>query len=79
MDLRTYIERNGGQTDFAKRIEVTQGLVWQWLEGKTRITAERAIQIETATAGQVTRYELRPDLFGEPVKGPGSNEAVAIG
>lgn len=64
MELKTYIEQNGGQTAFARTLDVSQGLVWQWLSGKTRITGERAIQIEEATRQAVTRAELRPDLFG---------------
>lgn len=64
MDLRTYIEKlSGGQTEFARKLGVSQGLVWQWLDGRTRVTAERAVEIETATAGEVTRQELRPDLY----------------
>ena len=68
MELNDFIEKNGGQTAFAAKLGVSQGLVWQWMNGKTRITAERAIQIESATEGAVTRAELRPDLYaGERV------------
>lgn len=72
MDLKTYLEEQGlSQEDFAKRFTppVTQGLVWQWLEWMknpdkgTRVTAERAKEIETITGGAVSRHELRPDLF----------------
>lgn len=63
MELTEYIESNGGQTAFAERIGVSQGLVWQWINGKTRITAERATEIEQKTDGAVKRHELRPDLF----------------
>lgn len=52
------------QADFASQLEVTPGLVSQWLSGKTAITAERAIQIEEVTDGEITRAMLRPDLFG---------------
>lgn len=63
MDLKTYLQKTT-QTDLAHRLGVTQGLVHQWVTGKTRITAERAIEIEKATDGQVTRQELRPEIFG---------------
>lgn len=64
MNLRTYLESNDiTQSAFAARLGVTQGLVWQWLEKRTTITAERAIQIEAATEGQVRRHDLRPDLY----------------
>lgn len=66
MELRAFVEESGGQTAFANRMGVSQGLVWQWLEGKTRITAERAIEIEGITGGKVSRHELRADIFGSP-------------
>ena len=51
------------QAAFASQLGVTQGLVWQWLNGRTKIVAERVLQIERATDGKVTRHELRPDLY----------------
>jgi len=63
MDLKTYCEQNG-QTPLANLLGVTQGAVWQWLNGYQRITAERAIEIERVTQGTVTKHELRPDVFG---------------
>jgi DNA-binding transcriptional regulator YdaS (Cro superfamily) len=65
MDLRTYLAQRGlSQAEFAALLGVTQGLVWQWLNGRTVVTAERALAIEQCTGGEVTRAELRPDLFG---------------
>jgi len=64
MNLDAYTKIHG-QTGAARLLGVSQGLVWQWLHGETKITAERAIDIETKTAGEITRQELRPDLFGE--------------
>lgn len=63
MDLKTYLE-GCSQSDLAERLGVTQGAVWQWVNGKTRITAERAIEIDLVTGGVVSRHELRPDVFG---------------
>jgi DNA-binding transcriptional regulator YdaS (Cro superfamily) len=65
MDLKTYLA-NGDhtQTSFAELMGVTQGLVHQWLSGRTRITAERAKQIEKVTRGKVKSRDLRPDIFG---------------
>lgn len=74
MKLRAYLEKHGlSQEDFAKRFDppVSQGLVWQWLQWLddetkgTRITAERAKEIETITGSEVTRHALRPDLYEE--------------
>lgn len=64
MDLSAFVEKHGGQTEVAKLLGVSQGLVWQWLCGRTRVTAERAIEIEKKTGDQVTRHDLRPDIFG---------------
>lgn len=66
MDICTYLQKNEiSQERFGKTLGVTQGAVWQWLKGETRITAERAIQIEKVTGGAITRHDLRPDVFGK--------------
>lgn len=64
MNLETYCSERG-QTALATALGVSQGLVWQWLNGRTKVTAEKAIEIEKATDGQVTRHDLRPDLYPE--------------
>jgi DNA-binding transcriptional regulator YdaS (Cro superfamily) len=38
--------------------------IYKW-EKSERIPAEYCRTIERATNGQVTRYELRPDVFGK--------------
>jgi uncharacterized membrane protein YkvA (DUF1232 family) len=47
-----------------------QGHVWAWLNKRDgRVPAELCAAIEFVTGGMVTRYDLRPDVFGEaPVK-----------
>lgn len=66
MDIKAYLGKHQlSQEQFAKQIGVSQGLVWQWIEGRTRITAERAVEIEDKTDGEITRQALRPDLYGE--------------
>ena len=64
------VEKKISQREFSEMFEphVSQGLVCQWLiwlsgKGGKRITAERAIEIEHVTGGEVTRQETRPDLF----------------
>ena len=61
MDLKTYFKTNR-QVDLARKIGVTSGAVNQWAGGLTAITAERCIQIEQATNGQVRCEDLRPDV-----------------
>lgn len=72
MDLHTYVETHG-QAPLARALDVTPGMVWQWKEGMRKVPADRVLAIETATGGQVTRYELRPDVFGPA---PAQSEAA---
>lgn len=59
----------GSQSALAKAIGVAPAMVWQWCDGRRPVPAHRCVPIEEATQGKVTRYELRPDVFGEaPVK-----------
>lgn len=41
----------------------SQGLVSQWEAGGVKVPPERWKYIEQITAGEVTRSDLRPDLF----------------
>jgi DNA-binding transcriptional regulator YdaS (Cro superfamily) len=67
MELTAYLTKYGlSQREFGARLGVTQGMVAHWVNGRTRITAERALEIEAATSGEVSRLELRPDVFGAP-------------
>lgn len=61
MKLKKYLSETT-QDDLAEALGVTQGAISQWLS-KGRIPAERVLQIEQATNGAVTRYEMRPDLY----------------
>jgi DNA-binding transcriptional regulator YdaS (Cro superfamily) len=65
MTLSDYLSTTT-QAELAGRLGVSQSMVSQWLTGISRITAERALDIERATQGQVTRHDLRPDIFGQP-------------
>jgi DNA-binding transcriptional regulator YdaS (Cro superfamily) len=70
MDIPTYRKDKGlSQAAFAALLTATgtpatQGLVSQWEKGTTAIKAERAIQIDLATEGAVSRFELLPAVFG---------------
>ena len=76
--IKKAIEIFGTQSNLAKAINETeylkdkdlnanQSTVWQWLHGykDKRPSAIYAIAIEHATEGEVSRYDLRPDIFGE--------------
>ena len=59
--LVTAIEKMGSQVALAKACEVTPQAVNQWV-GKGKPPADKVLAIEAATG--VSRYELRPDIFG---------------
>lgn len=61
------VEIAGGQSALARAIggTVKQAHVWYWLnKDDALVPAEHCLTIEQATGGQVTRHELRPDVFG---------------
>lgn len=62
--IRKAIEAAGGPTALAKRLHVRQSVVSNWLL-RGSIPADRCIPVEEAIDGAVTRYELRPDVFGD--------------
>lgn len=55
------------QSELAARISVTPQAVNQWVKAG-HVPAERCRSIEEATRGRVTRYDLRPDVFGPAPK-----------
>jgi DNA-binding transcriptional regulator YdaS (Cro superfamily) len=62
------------QAEAAKLIEVSQPCIHKWMTGKTRPSPKTAVAIEQATGGKVTRYQLRPDVFGPA---PSSSDQAA--
>lgn len=50
----------GKNVDLARLLGISPAAISQW----ARVPYKRALQIEARTEGQVTREELRPDLFG---------------
>lgn len=52
----------GSQTALAHLVGVRPQAVHLWVK-KGRVPAARTLAVEHATAGQVTRHELRPDLY----------------
>lgn len=43
---------------------ITPQAVFKWTQDGVMVPAERCVAIELATDGAVTRYDLRPDVFG---------------
>lgn len=66
MDLKTYIDEKHIQRDvLATNLNVTSGMIGQWLSGHRKITPKKCVEIEKLTNGIVKRQELRPDDFWE--------------
>lgn len=50
----------GNQQMLADTLGVSTQAITKW---RRRIPAERVLDIEKATGGEVTRHELRPDIY----------------
>ncbi len=72
--LRRAISIVGSQTALAKVIGSTQGHVWNWLNRDNSVSVTHVLAIEAATKGAVTRYQLRPDVYGHVPAESDSNE-----
>lgn len=70
MDILTYrTDRELSQAAFAALLTeagspASQSLVSQWEQGIVKVPPERWKPIEQITSGEVSRADLRPDLFG---------------
>ena len=61
--LHTAVEFAGSQSALGRMIGVRQGYIWKWLQSG-RTSPKYCLAIERVTFGKVTRYQLRPDVFG---------------
>lgn len=61
--LQRAISIMGSQAKLAKACGAKQQHVWNWLNRYENVPVDRAIQIEIATSGQVTKESLNPDFF----------------
>lgn len=63
--LDRVIDLVGGQAELARKVGVSPQVVNGWCK-RNRVAASKAVAVEQAVEGRVTRYDLRPDIFGEP-------------
>ncbi|MEW5250584.1 helix-turn-helix domain-containing protein [Microbulbifer sp. 2201CG32-9] len=54
----------GTQKKIADMLEIPPACVSQWCKGVRKVPPRHCRRIEQATSGAVTRYDLRPDIFG---------------
>ena len=62
--LEKAIEIAGGQTALAKLIGRKQSHISTWLNRDLKVPGVEARLIDEALDGQVTRFQLRTDVFG---------------
>ncbi|WP_425602034.1 transcriptional regulator [Stenotrophomonas maltophilia] len=60
--IQRAVEVAGSQSVLAKLAGASPQFVHQWVTGRRPVPARYVLGIEAATG--VTRYELRPDVFG---------------
>ena len=56
------VQAAGNQADLASLLGVSQQSVSAWLQGRSRVPADKAILIERVTKGVVKLSDVRPDL-----------------
>jgi DNA-binding transcriptional regulator YdaS (Cro superfamily) len=64
----------GRKVDVARVLGISPAAVTRW--GDT-VPVHRAIALEHASGGKVTRYDLRPDIFGERPAKPARRRRAA--
>ena len=62
--LQRAIKMLGGGVALATLLGIERQAVWQW----KICPVKRVLMIEELTDGKVTRYQLRPDIYGKKVK-----------
>lgn len=64
MTLNEYLQTHRA-TELAKEIGCTSTEISHWRNGVREVPIRRCLPIETATHGEVTRKDLRPDDWAE--------------
>jgi DNA-binding transcriptional regulator YdaS (Cro superfamily) len=63
--IKRAIQIVGSQGAMAERLNLkSQGTISQWVTKRRPLPAKHCLKIEAMTEGVITRYELRPDVFG---------------
>jgi len=61
--LESAVKALGTQEALAAALGIRSPSISEWRK-RGNVPVERCVAIEQATNGAVTRYELRPDIFG---------------
>lgn len=54
----------GGQAKTARLLGTSQPAVWAWIHRKKPLPAEHVLAVEAATKFAISKYDLRPDVYG---------------
>lgn len=76
--IKKAVEIIGSQRALADQLGIRPVQVFKWYHGNSAVPAIRCAAIEAATNGAVTRYDLRPDVFGE-APAPAKSKKVRVG
>jgi len=84
--LRDYMQTlpPEGKIEFAARAETTLGYLKKSISARLPVGPKLALRLEKASHGAVSRYTLRPDIFGpdpeaDPVHPPAAAQLAAKG
>ena len=77
--LRAYLATlsTDDQAAYAKRCGTTIGYLRKALSTKPRLDGALVRKLDEQSAGQVSRYDLRPDVFGSPTTSPIAKQGEA--
>ncbi|WP_210173140.1 transcriptional regulator [Methylobacterium hispanicum] len=64
--IRRAVRIAGSQARLARALAISQPRVSQLCKQVEQCSAEIAVAIEQATAGEIPRWHMRPDLFDMP-------------
>ncbi|AYO83681.1 transcriptional regulator [Methylobacterium brachiatum] len=67
----------GSQALMAKAIGSSQSAISRMLLLEIAVTAEVAVAIDRASSGAVPRWEIRPDLWDQPIRASAKYEVEA--
>lgn len=64
--IKKVIATLGGQSRLAELLGTKQSTVSYWFRCRNAIPAEKAVELERATDGEIPRWMSRPDLWEPP-------------
>ena len=64
--IKKALDLIGSQEVAAEKLGLkTQAQISSWITGRRPLPSKHCIKIEELTDQQITRYQLRPDVFGQ--------------